>query len=147
MAELNLGQNYIMDIAEGLFIQNAKMEKLILYSNSLIEMREKSLMGLDNLLSLLINNNLLENIHHDCFLYAPNIQKLWVLVDKVERLEIFHEISNFYWTNEKHFEKSESDWKKMALHNLSFQFCIFTLHLKYSCFRWINLVSLQALGQ
>lgn len=76
LAELNLGQNYIMDIAEGLFIQNAKMEKLILYSNSLIEMREKSLMGLDNLLSLLINNNLLENIHHDCFLYAPNIQKL-----------------------------------------------------------------------
>lgn len=127
MAELNLGQNYIMDIAEGLFIQNAKMEKLILYSNSLIEMREKSLMGLDNLLSLLINNNLLENIHHDCFLYAPNIQKLWVLVDKVERLEIFHEISNFYWTIEKHFKKSESDWKK----NLTSK--IFMLPLNQSC--------------
>ncbi|KAL3281295.1 hypothetical protein HHI36_004508 [Cryptolaemus montrouzieri] len=87
LRELNLGQNYLLDLPDGLFLHNTKLEKLILYSNSLVEFREKSLMGLENLTTLLINNNLLESIHPDAFLYAPNIEKLHLDSNKFRYLQ------------------------------------------------------------
>lgn len=74
-----MGQNFISIIPDELFLNLGTLDKLFLFSNNLEELNESSLNGLINLTSLLINNNMLKEVHPNVFGHTPKLQKLYVI--------------------------------------------------------------------
>ena len=66
-----------MELPDELLRSNINLEVLMLQSNNLVNMTEKMFVGLGNLTTLAINNNIVELMHQDIFSSTPNLQKLY----------------------------------------------------------------------
>jgi len=64
------------EIPDGAFEHAKSLEKLFLFSNNLEKIEGEALRGLQNLSSLMLNNNLLKDVDARTFQHTPNLRKL-----------------------------------------------------------------------
>lgn len=76
LKELQLGQNKLKQISDGLFSPLISLERLIFYDNNLEILGANDFLGLTNLTSLFLHANKLKILHPDLFKATPNLKKL-----------------------------------------------------------------------